>query len=63
MNDITNFLSSLTEEILIKNNLKKISLLNEKNLEPRLIIEMINGYSSIIDGEHNIKIFINKFTL
>lgn len=66
MEEIKNFLSSLTEEDLANNEIKSISLIKEKSKNDEeypawLIIKMINGYETILKTEESIIEFIEKF--
>jgi hypothetical protein len=61
-----NFPFEITEEILIKNNLKSVTLigdLNESSTPPRLIIDRGVDTEKNIDGEEEINNFLNKLKL
>ncbi len=54
------YTDEITEEIIISNGIEKIQTIVEGKVEPRMIIKYNNGKEMIINGDNDIKIFIDK---
>ena len=52
------YIEKITEEILLSNNIKNCVFIGENGFNPKMIINYLDGKEAIIDGDEDIKKFL-----